>query len=119
MEEGTEKAPEQPAVPQRQIMIDIPKGMQAAYANMTLISYTQAEIILDFAQILPQPARGTVTARVIVSPMHAKILYQRLGQHIAKFEQQHGEIRMPPQRSPLADHFFRFPNEGEDDDERG
>jgi hypothetical protein len=113
-----EKTPEQPLQPQRQISIDIPKNLQAVYANMTLISYTPAEVVLDFAQVFPRPARGTITARVIMSPMHAKMLFHALGQNITKFEQQYGEIRLPQSRSPLADHFFRFPNEGEGDDEQ-
>lgn len=115
---GQAPDPSQPQPKPQQITIDIPKGLQAVYANMTLISYTPAEMVLDFAQVLPRPSRGTVTARVIMSPMHAKMLYHALGQNIAKFEQQYGEIRLPTARSPLADHFFRFPNEGESDDDR-
>lgn len=113
--EQAPEPPQQPQQPQRQITIDIPKGLQAVYANMTLISYTPAEMVLDFAQVLPRPSRGTITARVIMSPMHAKMLYRALGQNIAKFEQQYGEIRLP---LSLADHFFRFPNEGEGNDEQ-
>jgi hypothetical protein len=116
--ENTPESSQQSQQPQHQITIDIPKGLQAVYANMTLISYTPAEMVLDFAQVLPRPSRGTVTARVIMSPMHAKLLLHALGQNIVKFEQQYGEIRVPQSRSPLADHFFRFPNEGGGDDEQ-
>ncbi len=97
----------------KRISIDIPKELEAVYANLAFISHTPAEVVLDFAQMLPRSNRGQVKARVIMSPMHAKMLQQALAQNIANYERQFGEIRMP---MSIADQFFRFP-QGESDDD--
>lgn len=97
---------------QKKIAIDIPKELAAIYANVAFISHTPAEMILDFAQVLPHMPRGKVLARVIMSPMHAKMLQQVLAKNIANYERQFGEIRLA---TNLADQFFRFPPPGSDD----
>jgi len=107
----TDTPPEQPK--QVRISIDLPKELKPVYANLAFINYTPAEVVLDFAQILPRTPRGSLTARVIMSPMHAKLLHAALGQNIANFERQFGEIRLPHTRPNLADDFFRFPGEDE------
>lgn len=99
----------------KRISIDIPKDLQAVYANVAFISHTPAEIVLDFAQVLPRMPRGSVQARVIMSPMHAKMLQQALAQNIANYERQFGEIRLPQQMN-LADQFFKFPQQDSDED---
>lgn len=113
MNENPEEATPTPAAPKPQkISIDIPKDVSAFYANLAFISHTPAEMVLDFAQVLPRMPRGTVKARIIMSPMHAKLLHKALGQNIANYERQFGEIRMP---TTIADQFFRFPQQGPDD----
>ena len=103
--------PPQPAQPTR-ISIDLPKELKAVYANVAFINFTPAEMVIDFAQVLPRTPRGALTARVIMSPIHAKLLHAALGQNLANFERQFGEIRIPI-RTNLADDFFRFPGEDE------
>lgn len=113
MNENPEEKTPPPVTPTPQkIAIDIPKDVTAVYANLAFISHTPAEMVLDFAQMLPRMPRGTVKARIIMSPMHAKLLHKALGQNIANFERQFGEIRMP---TTIADQFFRFPQQGPDD----
>lgn len=107
----------QPAKKQRRINIDLPKDLQAVYANVALISHTPAEFMIDFAQVLPRSPRGKVQARVIMTPMHAKMLHMALAQNIANYERQFGEIRLPQRGSRLADSFFRFPQEEGDSDD--
>ena len=107
----------QPPQPGKRINIDIPKDLQAVYANVACISHTPAEVVVDFAQVLPRMPRGSVQARVIMSPMHAKMLQQALAQNIANYERQFGEIRLPQQMN-LADQFFRFPQQDSDDDNK-
>lgn len=108
--------PPAPPGPQR-IAIDMPKELQAVYANVALISHTPVEVVLDFAQILPRMVRGSVQARVIMTPMHAKLLQMALAQNLQNYERQFGEIRLPTQSHPLVESFFRFtgsnPDEGE------
>lgn len=102
--------------PAQRISIEIPKELEAVYANIALISHTPAEMVIDFAQVLPRMPKGTVKARVIMSPMHAKMLQIALAQNVANFERQFGEIKIP--RGPsLADELFRFPRADEDDDQ--
>lgn len=101
--------------PQR-VSIEIPKELEAIYANIAFISHTPAEIVLDFAQFLPRTPKGSVKARVIMSPMHAKMLQNALAQNIANYERQFGEIKIPKQPS-LADQLFRFPPQNPDDEE--
>ena len=113
----TESTPEQPK--QTRISIDLPKDLKPAYANVAFINYTPAEIVLDFAQVLPRTPRGSLMARVIMSPIHAKLLHAALGQNLANFERQFGEIQIPHARSNIADHFFRFPGETGGDEEEG
>ncbi|VAW37258.1 hypothetical protein MNBD_CHLOROFLEXI01-1578 [hydrothermal vent metagenome] len=96
----------QPKPTQKRIAIDIPKELTAVYANLAFISHTPGEIVLDFAQMLPRMPRGRVLSRVIMSPMHAKMLQKALAQNITNYERQFGEIRLP---TTLADQFFRFP----------
>ena len=103
----------------KKIAIDMPKGLSAVYANVAFISHTPAEMVLDFAQVLPRTPRGTVNARVIMSPIHAKMLQMALAQNIANYERQYGEINLPQQMN-LANQFFRFPKsdqEGNDEKE--
>ena len=105
-------APQKPPLEQKKIAIDVPKELTAVYANVAFISHTPAEIMLDFAQVLPRTPRGKILSRVIMSPMHAKLLQRALAQNIANYERQFGEIRLP---SNLADQFFRFPQQEDDD----
>lgn len=100
--------PQQQQQQPARITIDIPKELKAIYANVAFISHTPAEMVLDFAQVLPRTPRGTVLSRVIMSPMHAKMLQIALSQNISNYERQFGEIRLPQQIS-LADQLFRFP----------
>jgi hypothetical protein len=111
----TEQPLEQPK--QTRITIDLPKDIRAVYSNVAFINYTPAEIVLDFAQVLPRMPRGSLMARIIMSPVHAKLLHAALGQNLANFEAQFGEIRLPHPRNNLADNFFRFSGESSGDDE--
>ena len=101
--------------PGKKIAIDIPKDVKAVYANLAFISHTPAEVVLDFAQVLPRMPRGSILARVIMSPMHAKMLHNALGQNLANYERQFGQINMP---TTIADQFFRFPQQDPDSDKK-
>ena len=100
---------------QRRMGLEISKDLEAVYANAALISNTPAEIVVDFVQVLPRMPKGKVKSRVILSPMHAKLLLKALNQNVANYERQFGEIRVPQQPN-LADEFFKF---SKDDDKDG
>lgn len=104
--------------PQRQIRLEIPSALDATYANAAIISQTHSEIIMDFAQILPNTQQARVQARVVMTPANAKSLLQALQTNIDRFEQRHGEIELPPKPTTLADQLFSgVKSEDEDDDE--
>lgn len=115
---STQPDPQQPMPGPQKIAIDMPKDLQAVYANVALISHTPVEVVLDFAQILPRMPRGTVQARVIMTPMHAKLLQMALTQNVQNYERQFGEIRLPTQSHPLVESFFRFTGSGGDEGEK-
>lgn len=117
MSNHQEDAGKQPPPGQKRVSINIPKELEAIYANVAFISHTPAEIVIDFAQVLPRMTHGQVKSRVIMSPMHAKMLQAALAQQIANYERQFGEIPLPSSMA-LANQFFRFPppdNAGDDD----
>lgn len=102
---------------QKKISIELPKELESEYANLAFITHTPAEIVLDFAQYLPRMPKGQVVSRIIMSPMHAKLLQLALAQNIQNYERQFGEIRLP-QRPNLADELFRYrPSQDDDDDD--
>ena len=109
--------PEVPAKPTPQkINIDMPRDMKAAFSNLAIIRHTPVEVVFDFVHVLPQTTRGTVQARIVMSPMHAKMLQMALAQNVQNYERQFGEIRIPNRAaSPLVDNFFRFSSSGDDD----
>ncbi len=96
----------------RQIKLTMPKDLKPVYANVALISHAPAEMVIEFAQVLPRIPHGTVQARVIMTPMHAKMLQMALSQNLATYEKKFGEIHLPRPNTGLADSFFRFPQEG-------
>ncbi len=100
----------------KRVSIEIPKDLEAVYANLAFISHTPAEMVMDFAQVLPRMPKGNVVARVIMSPMHAKLLHRALAQNVANYERQFGEIHVAQQPS-LADQLFRSPPADGSDDE--
>jgi hypothetical protein len=114
-EAAQESPADQPA--RKQIKLNLPKDLKPVYANVALISHAPAEIIIELAQVLPRMPHGTIQARVIMTPMHAKMLQMALARNLANYESKFGEIRLPTPGSPLADSFFRTtPDESGDDD---
>ncbi len=76
----------------KQINIELPKELNATYANFAIISHSPYELIIDFAQILPAMPKARVQARVLLTPVNAKMLYQALGDNLAKYERRFGAI---------------------------
>jgi len=83
------------AQPQRRVNIELPKDLEAVYSNFALITHSPSEIVVDFAKLLPNVPSAKVYARIIMTPMNAKLLHQALGQNLEKFEDKFGEIKTP------------------------
>jgi hypothetical protein len=84
-----------PPIPQRQIQVELPAELEATYSNFAMITHSPSEIILDFARALPNVPKAKVYARIIMTPMNAKLLHKALGDNLAKFEEKFGEIQAP------------------------
>lgn len=84
---------------QQQVQIQLPPEVQrGVYANNMVVSHTQEEFILDF--ILVTPPVGTVNARVIVSPSHAKRIAQAMLENISRYEEHFGKVEDVPAGLP-------------------
>ncbi len=97
--------PSQPAGPK----INIPEGMDPVYANLARISHSPADIVIDFAHILPGETSADVRARVVMSPLSAKLLLRALHENLGRYEAAFGEI-IVPSNSSLAESLFRPPH---------
>ncbi|HPH95271.1 MAG TPA: DUF3467 domain-containing protein [Anaerolineaceae bacterium] len=87
-------------------LIELPPDLKAQYTNMARIAHTPAELVFDFAQILPGSRAGQVQARLIMSPVGAKLFYAALGENLARYEATYGPIQLPGDTS-LATDLFR------------
>jgi hypothetical protein len=85
----------QSVAPQRQLNIELPADLEAVYANLALITHSPSEVVIDFARILPNVPKAKVYARVLMTPINAKLLHKALGDNLQKFEEQYGEIKTP------------------------
>lgn len=87
-------------------ILEIPPGVDAVYANLARISHSPADIVIDFAQLLPGEIKAIVKARVLMSPLSAKLLLRALTENIARYEAAFGEISVPV-NSTLAENLFK------------
>lgn len=85
--------------------LDLPPDLEAIYANMVRISHSPAELVLDFARLLPGGPGARVYARLVMSPISAKLFYRALGENLARYEASFGEIHVPGD-SNLANELF-------------
>ena len=102
--------------PRQQINIELgEKEAEGTYANLAMIHNSPTETILDFARVMPRAPKAKVVARIIMTPMHAKLLLQTLEQNIKKHEAQFGEIKIhssPQSTSKPIGFETGFPPEG-------
>ena len=89
--------------------IIIPEGMEPVYANLARISHSPADIVIDFAHILPGETSANIRSRVVMSPLSAKLLLRALNENLARYEASFGEITVPS-NSSLAESLFRPPH---------
>jgi len=78
-----------------QVRVELPEDLEAIYSNFAVITHSPSELVIDFARLLPRMPRSKVHARIVMTPMHAKLLHRALGENLAKFEDKYGEIRTP------------------------
>ncbi len=79
----------------QQISIELgDKEAEGIYANLAMIVHSPTEIVIDFARVMPRMPKTKVLSRIIMTPMHAKLLWKALEDNIKKFEKQFGEIKI-------------------------
>ena len=93
--------------PQQQLNIELgEKEAEGIYANLAMLIHSPTEIIFDFARVMPRMPKSKVLARIIMTPMHAKLLRNALDDNLKKFEKQYGEIKtygsMDSQANPIG-----------------
>jgi hypothetical protein len=84
-----------PAPIPTQINIELPGELDAIYSNFAIINHSPSEIVMDFARLLPNIPKAKVYARVLMTPLNAKLLLKALQDNLAKYEEKFGEIRLP------------------------
>ena len=94
--------PAQPTGPK----INVPEGTEPVYANLARISHSPADIVIDFAHILPGESTANIQSRVVMSPLSAKLLMRALTENLARYEAAFGEIKVPGNHT-LAENLFK------------
>lgn len=100
----------------RRLNLEVPADLAAVYANFAVITHSPWEVFLDFAQILPNLNKARVRTRLVLTPANAKMLMVALQDNIARYEAQHGEIKLPPRHVTLADQLFGGVRQGSGDE---
>ena len=59
---------------------------QGTYSNLSIISHSSSEFIIDFIRIMPGMPKAEVKSRIILTPEHAKRLLLALQDNVRRFE---------------------------------
>jgi hypothetical protein len=106
----TDKTPNPPGPPP--LPFEFPPDLKLEYTNLVRIAHSAAELVFDFALLLPGMTSATVSSRIVMSTLSAKLFYRALGENLAKYEATFGEIHIPGEMT-LAEHLFRPPTSPE------
>jgi hypothetical protein len=107
-----------PPKPAGRVQVQLPADLAPTYSNFAMITNSPSEIVVDFAQIMPQVPQARVRARIVMTPLNAKLVLRALTEHLARFESQYGEIHVP-ENPTLADQLFHPPAEDPPKDGEG
>lgn len=78
---------------------------QGTYANLTIISHSTSEFVLDFIRMMPGMPKAQVKSRIILTPEHAKRLLISLQENIARYEAIVGKIDTHMPETPIIKGF--------------
>ena len=65
---------------------------QGTYSNLSIISHSSSEFIVDFIRIMPGMPKAEVKSRIILTPEHAKRLLLALQDNVRRFEMDYGRL---------------------------
>jgi len=85
----------QPPPATTQINIEIPAELEAVYSNFAIINHSPSEIVIDFARLLPNMPKAKVHARILMTPLNAKLVLRALQENLSKYEAKYGEVHLP------------------------
>ena len=80
----------------RAVKIEVVLGddvKHGSYVNLARIFHNQTEFILDALFLPPQSRQATVRSRLLLSPLHAKLLHAALGHNLSVYEEKFGVIQ--------------------------
>lgn len=77
-----------------QLNIELSEEMaEGIYANLAVITHSNAEFVVDFVNVMPGIAKAKVKSRIILTPQHAKRFMKALADNIKKYESVNGTIQ--------------------------
>lgn len=89
-----------------QINIELSEEMAGGiYSNLSVITHSQSEFIVDFVQMMPGVPKAKVKSRIVLTPDNAKKLMQALADNVKKFEQVNGPIKSSGPQAPIPMNF--------------
>ncbi len=96
-------------MPNNQLNIEINEDVaDGAYANLAIITHSNAEFVIDFVNVMPGVPKSRVKSRIIFTPMHAKKFMKALAENIERFEEANGaiqdleQVEIPMNFGPIA-----------------
>ena len=89
--------------PNQPLNIEISEEIaEGSYANLAIITHSNAEFVIDFVNVMPGTPKSKVKSRVILTPMHAKRFMKALVENVERYEEANGPIGdMSPVEIPL------------------
>jgi hypothetical protein len=87
---------DKPPVNVSRLKVHIDEHLAAGvYANMVMVHQTDSEMVLDFLFLQPGQPKALLRSRVVTSPRHIKRLITVLQDQMSRYEQIHGEVKLP------------------------
>ena len=89
--------------PNQPLNIEISEEIaEGSYANLAIITHSNAEFVVDFVNVMPGTHKSKVKSRVILTPMHAKRFMKALVENVERYEAANGTIAdMLPVEIPM------------------
>ena len=89
--------------PNQPLNIEISEEIaEGSYANLAIITHSNAEFVVDFVNVMPGTPKSKVKSRVILTPMHAKRFMKALVENVERYEAANGTIAdMLPVEIPI------------------
>ena len=89
--------------PNQPLNIEISEEIaEGSYANLAIITHSNAEFVVDFVNVMPGTPKSKVKSRVILTPMHAIRFMKALVENVERYEAANGSIAdMLPVEIPM------------------